>query len=300
MNSVATTYTYKRTGDLEIGLDFYPAAGKEPAPLIVWIHGGALMFGTRRWMQPVQRQLLHEAGYAQASIDYRLAPESKLPDILSDVTDAFHWLGRKAKTLNVDATRIGVLGRSAGGYLALMSGCCLGLKPRAIASFYGYGDIIGDWYAKPDAHYCQQPLIAEADARATVGDTPLVESDGSERGNFYVYCRQQGLWPEAVLGINPNENPEAFTPYCPPKNITADHPPTLLLHGTEDNDVPYAQSEIMAKAFKEAGAVHELVTIDGGGHTFDNLVKPEDLEGGGHQRELAALYKVVQWFGKYL
>lgn len=294
------SFVFKRAGDLAIKLDFYPATSNQPAPLIVWIHGGALMFGTRRWVQPVQRQLLHEAGFAQASIDYRLAPESKLPDILSDVEDAFDWLKGNAATLNINASRIGVLGRSAGGYLALMCGCCLDVQPRAVVSFYGYGDIVGDWYARPDPHYLRQPPITEAAARATVGDRPLAESDHSERGTFYVYCRQQGRWPEAVLGVDPHENPDAFTPYCPPRNIVAGHPPTLLLHGTEDNDVPYAQSVIMAEAFKKAGVEHELVTIPGGGHTFDNRVKPEHLESSERQQELAALYKVVQWFGKHV
>lgn len=297
------TYTYKHAGDLDIALDFYPLDRTAPAPVILWLHGGALMFGTRRWMHPVQRQLLREAGYAQVSIDYRLAPETKLPDIVSDVRDAFGWIVREADTVNIDPKRIGVLGHSAGGYLALMSGCCLGVKPKAVASFYGYGDIIGDWYSKPNGHYRQQPLISEADALATVGAMPIADAEDTERGTYYVYCRQNGLWPEAVLGVDPQEHPAAFTSYCPPQHITADHPPTLLLHGTKDTDVPYEQSVIMVEAFKKAGAVYELVTIDGGGHTFDNRVKPEDLEsvqGGERAREVAALYKVVQWFGKYV
>lgn len=300
MELPAQTFTYKRVGDLEIQLDVHPVESTMPTPVIVWIHGGALMVGTRKWGNGVQRQLLREAGYTQISIDYRLAPETKLPEIVGDVRDAFHWIEKEAGTLKIDASRLGVIGHSAGGYLSLMTGCCLGLKPRAIVSFYGYGDLIGDWYAKPDPFYLQQPPVSEAEARATVGETPLADAGKSDRGKFYLYCRQQGLWPEMVLGVDPHANPEAFTPYCPAQNVTAGFPPTLLLHGTDDTDVPYAQSAIMAEAFKKSDVAHELITIQGGGHGFDGKVKAEHLTSGETTPELAALYKALQWFGKYV
>lgn len=297
------TYTYKQVNGCAIKLDVYPVESTAPTPVVVWIHGGALIFGTRRWVQKVQSQLLHEAGYTQVSIDYRLAPETKLPEILADVGDAIRWLGDNAAMLNIDANRMGLLGRSAGGYLALMGGCSLGVKPKAIASFYGYGDIIGDWYAKPDPHYCKLPMVAEATARAVVGEEERSEPDGTggpNRHPFYLYCRQQGLWPREILGVDHRKDPAAFYPYCPNRNVTADYPPTLLLHGTHDNDVPYEQSTLMAKALEGVGVAHDLVTIEGGGHTFDNRVKAAHLESGERAQEVAALYRVVQWFGKYI
>jgi dipeptidyl aminopeptidase/acylaminoacyl peptidase len=205
--------------------------------------------------------------------------------------------------LNIDANRIGILGRSAGGYLALMAGCCLGIKAQAIVSYYGYGDIVGDWYAKSDPYYLQQPLVSEADARATVGTKERSEADGTDgpdRFLFYLYCRQQGRWPAEILGVDHLKQPEAFYPYCPIRNITADYPPTLLLHGTADSDVPYEQSTMMADALRQAGVAHKLVSMEGDGHTFDNKVKEVHLENGEHAREVAALYQVVQWFGKYV
>lgn len=297
------TYTFKTVGDCPIRLDVYPVSSSAPTPVIVWIHGGALIFGTRRWVQPVLQQLLTEAGYTQVSIDYRLAPETKLPEIVADVGDALQWLVQNAALVNIDPTRMGVLGRSGGGYLALMAGCCADVGLKAIVTFYGYGDIIDDWYAEPDSHYLKEPLVTEAEARAVVGTMPLSEASGEagpNRSLFYLYCRQQGLWPKEVHGADHRVEPEAFYPYCPNRNITAAYPPTLLLHGTEDNDVPYEQSVVMAKALGAAGVTHDLVTIEGGGHTFDNRVKPEHLENGERVQEVAALYRVVQWFGKYV
>jgi dipeptidyl aminopeptidase/acylaminoacyl peptidase len=90
-----------------------------------------------------------------------------------------------------------------------------------------------------------------------------------DRGRFYLYCRQQGLWPREVVGHDPATEPEAFAPWCPVQQVAAAYPPTLLLHGDQDTDVPYQQSVMMAEALSRAGVRHELITIAGGGHGFD-------------------------------
>lgn len=61
------------------------------------------------------------------------------------------------------------------------------------------------------------------------------------------------------------ENPSAFYPIVRTAMLRRVSPPTLLLHGTEDTDVPYAQSVIMAKALRSAGVAHDLVTMRGEG-----------------------------------
>jgi acetyl esterase/lipase len=272
---------FKRTDDCEIGLDVYPAAdGQRNAPVVVWIHGGALIVGTRRSMQPALRDGLALAGFAQVSIDYRLAPETKLPAILTDVVDAFAWVrGDGARRFGLDATRIGVVGRSAGGYLALMTGRHVQPSPRAVVSFYGYGDVAGSWYSRPDPFYCQQPSVSEAEARSVLGDKPI--SDGApEREHFYLYCRQQGLWPREVVGLDPDRDPRGFDPYCPVRTVWSGFPPTMLLHGTADTDVPYQQSVDMAAALARAGATHELVTIPDGGHGFDHKAERDASASG--------------------
>ena len=52
----------------------------------------------------------------------------------------------------------------------------------------------------------------------------------------------------------------------PVRNVTADYPPTMLIHGTEDTDVPYKQSTMMVAQFQKYGVEHELVSIPGGEH----------------------------------
>ncbi|MGO8748045.1 MAG: prolyl oligopeptidase family serine peptidase [Thermoguttaceae bacterium] len=63
-----------------------------------------------------------------------------------------------------------------------------------------------------------------------------------------------------------HSEPKWFNPYCPIRNVTAKYPPTLLIHGTEDTDVPYAESQNMAMKLAESGIKHELVTVTEAGH----------------------------------
>ena len=58
----------------------------------------------------------------------------------------------------------------------------------------------------------------------------------------------------------------AFDPFCPIRNVTGAYPPTLLIHGDRDTDVPYAQSVMMAETLARANVPHELITVPGGGH----------------------------------
>jgi acetyl esterase/lipase len=265
-----TTYTYKTTPGCAIQADVHLPAGAGPHPVIVWLHGGALIAGGRDGMQARHREAYLAAGYAVVAGDYRLAPETKLPEIIADLRDLLGWVRAESPRLfGADPTRVAAIGHSAGGYLTLMAGVVAAPRLQALVSFYGYGDIIGDWYRRPDPFYCQQPAVPEAVARAGVGTTPLASGGWEGRGDFYLYCRQHGLWPQEVAGFDPDTQPEAFTPYCPVQNVTPSYPPTLLLHGDQDTDVPYAQSVQMAEALTRAGVPHELITIAGGGHGFD-------------------------------
>jgi acetyl esterase/lipase len=276
MDIPKATYPYKIVENREALADVYVARDDRPRPTIVWIHGGALIMGHRENISDKQRDRYLKAGYTVVSIDYRLAPETKLPAIIEDLQDAFRWVGEKGTELfNADPTRIAVIGHSAGGYLTLMSGFCVEPRPRALVSFYGYGDIVGPWYSRPDSFYRQQPLVTEEEAYRAVGQPGISGTPGqNERWRFYLYCRQQGLWPKEVAGYDPQTEPDAFRPYCPVQNVTADYPPTLLLHGDRDTDVPYELSVMMAGALAQARVAHELITIPNGGHGFDGADHP--------------------------
>ena len=200
--------------------------------------------------------------------------------IVEDLQDAYAWIRREGPGLfDIDLNRIGVIGHSAGGYLTLMTGFCVDPRPRALVSFYGYGDIAAAWYSQPDPHYCREPEVAEREARQGVGSRPTagVSFDSAEaqgRGRFYLYCRQQGLWPLEVSGHDPAERspddePSWFDAFCPLRNVTEAYPPTLLIHGDEDTDVPFGQSVLMAGELESHGVNHEFLALPGSGHGFD-------------------------------
>jgi acetyl esterase/lipase len=118
-----TTHTYKTVRGLSIRADVYRASGNAFRPAILYIHGGALIMGNRSWLNPVQVRKYLDAGYTVISIDYRLAPQTKLNEILDDVDEAYRWVRTDGPQLfRIDPKRIAVVGHSAGGYLALMAG----------------------------------------------------------------------------------------------------------------------------------------------------------------------------------
>jgi acetyl esterase/lipase len=319
-----TTVAYREIDGHKILADVYRPQDTTIRPVIVWIHGGALITGNRDLEKPeditrlllafakaggalimdnrdlenredVARFLLAFAkaeGCAIVSIDYRLAPETKLPDIISDIEEAFRWLaGDGAKQFHLDPRRIVVVGESAGGYLTLVTGYRVRLKPKALVALYGFGDLIGDWSSKPNP-YPNYNLrkISREEAESQTDGTVISDSDErkGEGGLIYMYYRQNGLWPEGVSGFARSTIADQITPFEPIRNVTPSWPPTLLIHGTGDTDVPYEQSELMATKFKEKGVPSTLIPIEHGEHLFE----------GGDPQKIREAYKVMGEFIK--
>jgi acetyl esterase/lipase len=230
------------------------------------------------------------------SIDYRLAPETLLPALVEDVEDAIKWIRSTGKdAFGIDPDRMAVIGHSAGGYLTLVTGHRADPPPKALIYFYGYGNIAGDWYGKPDPFYNTFDRITEEKAYSVVGEDELVDGTDPGRRHFYLWCRQNGLWPKKVGEYEPIEELDWFAPYSPAENVGGDYPPTLLLHGTADTDVPYEQSVHMAGRLAEAGVEHEFITIKDGPHGFDH-----NPESGASQQVSGAFDRVVAFLHEHV
>jgi acetyl esterase/lipase len=261
------TYDYKSG----IKADVYRPAGDAPRPVLVWIHGGALIMGNREGIDRRVKQWAADKGYVLVSIDYRLAPETKMPEIIKDVEDAFAWIHKDGPRLfHANPAKIAVAGGSAGGYLTLTSGFRVKPRPTVLLSLWGYGDLIGDWYSTPSPHKRHQTSkLSREEAYRQVSGAPV--SDARERkgdgGAFYQYCRQTGTWPTAVSGgWDPKRDAKKFYAYMPVKHVTKDYPPTVMIHGTEDTDVPHEQSVMMAREFAKHGVRHEMISVPGAEH----------------------------------
>lgn len=276
MSEMQSTVIYKTVNRHALKADFY-GTGHSGSPVIMFLHGGGLIWGSRKDIFEDHIYRYNEAGFSVFSIDYRLAPETKLPQILTDVRDALSWLKSNGEQqFDIDASKVAVVGSSAGGYLSLMTGTLeTPEKPKAIVSFYGYGDIGGQWYTTPSQFYCQQPIVTREQAIRVVSNHTVSEGTMDERFAFYLYCRQTGRWVQEVSGYEPSVDHKEVERLSPVFQVRHSFPPTMLLHGDKDNDVPYEQSLDMAEALAKHGVSHQLITIQNGGHVFDrNLSNP--------------------------
>lgn len=264
------TFAYKHAGDLAIKADVYTKGQRTSRPVLVWIHGGALIMGNREGIDQRLKEEVLDRGFAVVSIDYRLAPETQLPEIIQDVEDAFRWIREKGPELfQADPAQIAVSGGSAGGYLTLVTGYRVKPRPKALVAFWGYGDLVGPWYSEPSPHpRHHQSKLSREEAFKQVSGPPI--SDARDRkgdgGGFYQFCRQQGLWPKAVSGWDPKREADRFFTFMPVKNVTPDYPPTLMIHGENDTDVPHEESAMMAVELEKNKVEHRLISVPGGEH----------------------------------
>ena len=236
-------------------LDVWAPAGAGPAPLVVWVHGGAFMMGDRRilpetlWPGQVFEALL-AAGLAVATIDYRHALEAPFPAQLHDAKAAVRYLRAHAGELGLATERIGIWGESAGGHIAALVGLTAH-RPDLEGTHGVVGpssavDVVVDWYG-----------LADLETMPRQAPPPHIAA----------------LLPEE-LHTPPEEHllrgltGQARADASPVTHVTADAPPFLLQHGTADWLVPPTQSEQLAAAMAEAGAAAELVPVEGAGHIW--------------------------------
>src|SRR4051794_38417841 len=110
MSSQPACFVYKTVDNCLIYADVY----RSPHPTgasILWVHGGMLMAGSRDNLPAAQMQRYVDAGYTVVSVDYRLAPETKLEAIISDIQSAYDWMREfGAREFGIDPDRIAVMG----------------------------------------------------------------------------------------------------------------------------------------------------------------------------------------------
>ena len=169
--------------------------------------------------------------------------------------------------LKIDPDRMVITGGSAGGFCTFLATTRMQSKPRAIVSYWGYGEFDPDWTAVESKDHGDPVAkdVAMNGVKSGIVTAPTKE-ESAGRSRFYRYTRQNGIWAKTATGFDPVEEQEQLTKLSPVHNIQADFPPTLMVHGTIDTDVPYVCAKRLAAALESAGVKYELVTVEDAGH----------------------------------
>jgi acetyl esterase/lipase len=231
---------YGNVGGDALKLDLYlPKAADKPVPGLILLHGGGWESGRRRHCL---YYCLHFAqqGYAAATITYRLSDEAKFPAPVQDAKCAVRWMRANAATYGIDPDRIGLVGGSAGGHLALTAAYTTDVpqfegdgghqdtssRVQAVVNLYGPSDLT-------------TPQARETDA------------------------------VRKFLGAAYWRAPERHTEASPLAYVTPDDPPTLILHGTVDEMVPIEQSDALAARLAKHGVPVVYDRLEGWPHLMD-------------------------------
>lgn len=229
---------------LDLYLPKEPKADK--LPVIVFVHGGAWMGGSKDGQAGQLVPFVRTGEYAGVSVGYRLSDEAKWPAQIHDCKAAIRWVRANAEKYGLDPERIGVWGTSAGGHLVAMLGTS-GDVPEL------EGDLGGSDETS-SAVACVANYFGPTEMLAMIGPPSRIDHAAADA-------------PEAKLIGGPlRENPEKAKAASPVTYVSADDPPVLTVHGTEDPLVPYDQGVRFDKALREAGVTSYLVTVEGGGH----------------------------------
>ena len=253
---------YIEGGDEAQRLDLYlpTQAPEKPLPLIVHIHGGGWRGGSK---YPCSFVGMVNRGYVVASIEYRFSQKAVFPAQIQDCQAAIRWLRGNSKQFSIDPERIGVIGGSAGGHLSALVGTAGGAK--AFPPIGGHLD-------QSDCVQCVCDIFGPANF-ATVMQQAAADSNVRNIFKFNSDSDPYSL----LIGDHLEKNPEKTAAVSPVHYITPDDPPMLILHGTHDALVPYAQSVELEAALKAQNVPAWLQTLPGAGHGGGAFTKPNVL-----------------------
>jgi acetyl esterase/lipase len=213
------TFVFASPGGQELYTDAYLPEAAAPAPVVIAMHGGSWRSGVRGAYKYIG-QLLADRGYALLTIDYRLVLKeaNRYPAALDDVRAAIRYVREHAAELNVDPSRIALMGDSAGGHLAALVGLTERPQIKAVVGIVGVYDLAAQWQH----------------------DLSIRLTDSITHG---------------FLGVGLPENRQLYFEASPISHaIVANGGPSFLLAwGTNDDIVDPAQSAAFMLALKQAG-----------------------------------------------
>ena len=236
--SVEEDVVFGTGGGRDLHCDVYTPPGPiENAPAVVILHGGGWRQGNRSQLRGYGI-LLGREGYVCVAPEYRLTPESRWPAQIHDVKAAIRWTRANAAKLGIDPERIAIEGNSAGAHLALLAA-----GTPNVAAFEGNGGNEG--------------VSTHVAAAIGVYAPTLLWHDEHQSGGV----------PFAAI-TNDGDLAEAADA-SPVVHVSAEYPPTMLIHGTADRTVPPKASILMYEALVAAGVPVDLHMYAEQPHAFD-------------------------------
>jgi acetyl esterase/lipase len=248
-------YVEKKRTSIEQTLDLYLPRDKKLRPyrVIIWIHGGSWLGGDKNSDVLPARMLADR--YAVASLDYRFTNEAPFPAQIYDVKAAVRFLRAHAKEYHLDPDHFLVWGTSAGGYLAAMLGTTGNVKSMEGSSGWGNHSSrvqgVIDWCGPTDFNTAQ----------SQAGPNAKMKWEGPGTAVFNL--------------MGGRMDKESLASASPVTYASKDDPPFLIMHGDQDDAVPWAQSQEFYERLRDAGVDANYHLLRGYGHAF---AAPEHLQ----------------------
>jgi alpha-L-fucosidase 2 len=217
-------------------LDTGSPDGEGPFPVVLMVHGGGWSSGDKAADFPQLYGPLKEAGIAWFTINYRMAPDHRWPTCAEDVETALHWVRDHAGEYKGDASRMAILGYSAGGHLAFWAATHTDVPLKAIVGF-------------------APPTDLELDLPTRGGLSPSLVG---------LLNKPHELTPESR---------QLLHDISPLHYLKKGMPPVLIVHGTADKSVPYPGSLNFQEAEKGLGNSCEIITLKGAPHRIADWPK---------------------------
>lgn len=226
---------------------------------VLYLHGGALIYGSRKDLPEFHLDKFTSAGYAVVAVDYPLFPSVTINEIIEDVRHSIEWYLRSRINLFGSALPYFLLGRSAGAYLCLlMIPENISEEPAGILSYYGYGILTPGWIDEPSSFYnkySKMPIALVDKLNKNLHySLPITLGFGA-----YVSLRQRGSWGTYPCGYGAaSKSLKKYSPTGKEK--------VFLCHCIGDNDVPFSEFLSLKQMFPNSVSLY----VPGNAHDFDS------------------------------
>jgi len=250
---------YGHAGGVDLRLDIGQPEGKGPFPVILFFHGGGWQQGDKSHMHKWIRKVV-ASGYVGVSVGYRFAPMYKWPSQVQDAKTAVRYLRAHADEYNIDPARVGVMGESAGGYLALMTGVT---SPTDNLE----GDELLEFSSRVQ---CVVSYVSGTDF--TLRGLPLTPEMESEMQQYYHKSLKEVRtdFTGATGPDDPILKKISVLSYIDKEDV-----PVLMFYGDSDPVVSIEHGYKLQRALESVKVPNELVIVKGGGHGWSGNLQEE-------------------------